>query len=193
MTLRQQIVQDHIDKTITKLGLTADQSFLVFAHSLFTDRSIHSFDPNDNVDGGQDKQIDGMTIEDNGDEMTIYITQIKNEESFSSNCIIQIRNGLQWIFEKRQSDIDTLSNIKFKDRIKDYRTVQSNLGPSNIYVKVAYITKGLISQLSDEVIQEIKTINDNYDNGTFARFTFETIGADEIVDILNSQEKRIIK
>lgn len=34
MTLRQQIVQDHIDKTITKLGLTADQSFLVFAHSL---------------------------------------------------------------------------------------------------------------------------------------------------------------
>lgn len=92
-------------------------------------------------------------------------------------------------FEKRQSDIDTLSNIKFKDRIKDYRTVQSNLGPSNIYVKVAYITKGLISQLSDEVIQEIKTINDNYDNGTFARFTFETIGADEIVDILNSQEK----
>ncbi|MBK9631707.1 MAG: AIPR family protein [Saprospiraceae bacterium] len=190
MTLRQQIVQDHIDKTITKLGLTADQSFLVFAHSLFTDRSIHSFDPNDNVDGGQDKQIDGMTIEDNGDEMTIYITQIKNEESFSSNCIIQIRNGLQWIFEKRQSDIDTLSNIKFKDRIKDYRTVQSNLGPSNIYVKVAYITKGLISQLSDEVIQEIKTINDNYDNGTFARFTFETIGADEIVDILNSQEKK---
>lgn len=190
MTLRQQIVQDHIEKTTTKLGLTADQSFLVFAHSLFTDRSIHSFDPNDNVDGGQDKQIDGITIEDDADEATIYITQIKNEESFSSNCIIQIRNGLEWIFEKRQADITTLSNIKFKDRIKDYRTVQSNLGPSNIYVKVAYISKGLTSQLSDEAKQEIKTITDNYDNGTFAGFSFETIGADEIVDILNSQEKK---
>lgn len=190
MTLRQQIVQDHIDKTASKLALNADPAFLVFAHSLFTDRSIHSFDPNDNVDGGQDKQIDAITIEDDSDEATIYITQIKNEESFSSNCIIQIRNGLHWIFEKRQADIDTLSNIKFKDRIKDYRTVQSNLGPSNIYVKVAYITKGLSSKLSDETKQEIKTIIDHYDNGTFAGFTFETIGTDEIVDILNSQEKK---
>lgn len=190
MTLRQQIIQDHIDKTTVKLGLTADLSFLVFAHSVFTDRSIHSFDQNDNVDGGQDKQIDGISIVDDSDEATIYITQIKNEESFSSNCIIQIRNGLQWIFEKRQLDIDTLANIKFKDRIADYRKIQSSLGPSNIYVKVAYITKGLSSQLSPEAKQEIKTILDNYNNGTFAGFTFETIGADEIVDILNSQEKK---
>lgn len=190
MTLRQQIVQDHIDKTATKLGLMTDNAFLVFAHSLFTDNSVHSFDQNDNVDGGQDKQIDAITIEDTSDEATIYITQIKNEESFSSNCIIQIRNGLQWIFEKRQADIDTLSNVKFKDKIKDYRTLQSSLGPSNINVKVAYITKGQNIELSAEANQEIKTIKDTYDNGTFASFDFETIGADEIVDILNSQEKK---
>lgn len=190
MTLRQQIVQDHIDKTAIKLGLTADNAFLIFAHSVFTDNSIHSFDENDNVDGGQDKQIDAITIEDTSDEATIYITQIKNEETFSSNCIIQIRNGLQWIFEKRQADIDTLTNIRFKDRIKDYRTLQSSLGPSNINVKVAYITKGQNVDLSSEAKQEIKTITDTYDNGTFASFTFETIGADEIVDILNSQEKK---
>ena len=158
MTLRQQIVQDHIDKTATKLGLMTDNAFLVFAHSLFTDNSVHSFDQNDNVDGGQDKQIDAITIEDTSDEATIYITQIKNEESFSSNCIIQIRNGLQWIFEKRQADIDTLSNVKFKDKIKDYRTLQSSLGPSNINVKVAYITKGQNIELSAEANQEIKTI-----------------------------------
>lgn len=190
MTLRQQIVQDHIDKTVAKLGSTDDQAFLVFAHSIFIDRSMHSFDQNDNVDGGQDKQIDVITIDDDTNEATIYITQIKNEESFSSNNIIQIRNGLHWIFEKRQADIDTLTNIKFKDRIADYRKVQSSLGPSNIYIKVAYITKGLTSALSDECKQEIKTIIDNYDNGTFAEFSFETIGADEIVDILNSQEKK---
>jgi len=190
MTLRQQIVQDHIDITATKLGMTTDNAFLVFAHSIFTDSSIHSFDQNDNVDGGQDKQIDAITIEDNSDEATIYITQIKNEDTFSSNCIIQIRNGLQWLFEKRQVDISTLSNIKFKDRIKDYRTLQSSIGPSNINVKVAYITKGKNIDLSAEAKQEIKTINDTYDNGTFANFTFETIGADEIVDILNSQEKK---
>jgi hypothetical protein len=190
MTLRQQIVQDHIDKTAIKLGVTPDQAFLIFSHSVFVDRSMHSFDQNDNVDGGQDKQIDVITIDDDTNEATIYITQIKNEESFSSNSLIQIRNGLQWIFEKRQTDIDTLINIKFKDRIADYRRVQSNLGPSNIYIKVAYITKGLTATLSDECKQELKTITDNYDNGTFAEFSFATIGADEIVDILNSQEKK---
>jgi hypothetical protein len=72
MTLRQQIVQDHIEKTATKLGLTADQAFLIFAHSIFIDRSLHSFDQNDNVDGGQDKLIDVITIEDDTNEATIY-------------------------------------------------------------------------------------------------------------------------
>jgi len=190
MTLRQQIVQDHIDKASSTLGLTPDQAFQVFGHSIFMDKSIHSFSQNDNVDGGQDKQIDVVTIEDNSDEATIFISQVKNEESFSSNCVIQIRNGLQWLFEKKISDVDTLANLKFKDKIKDYRKVQSALGPSNIYIKVAYITKGLTAQLADEVKQEIKTILDTYDNGTFASFSFETIGSDELVDILNSQDKK---
>lgn len=190
MTLRQQIVEAHIEKTMTKLGLPADQSFLIFAHSVFTDKSIHSFNPNDNVDGGQDKQLDAITIEDSNDEATIYITQIKNEETFSSNCIIQIRNGLQWLFEKRMTDIEELSNIKFKDKIKDYRKIQSDLGPSNIYVKVAYISNGISQGISEECKQEIKTIHDTYDNDTFADFSFEIIGADELVDILNSQEKK---
>lgn len=190
MTLRQQIIQDHIEKTAEKFNIPQDQAFLIFAHSLFTDKSSHSFDPNDNVDGGQDKQIDVITIQEGSDEATVYITQIKNRDGFSSNCIVQIRNGLEWIFEKKQVDINTLPNIKFKDRIKDYRTIQSNLGPSNIYVKVAYITKGLTSELSDEARQEMKTILDKYDNGTFASFTFETIGADELVNTINSQEKK---
>lgn len=190
MTLRQQIVQDHIEKTATSLGLTADKAFQIFAHSLFTDNSLHLFDENDNVDGGQDKQIDTITIDDSSDEATVYITQVKNEDTFSSNCIIQIRNGLEWIFEKKLSDVDTLTNLKFKDRIKDYRNLQSTLGPSNIKIKVAYITKGLKSEFSAEAIQERKTILDKYDNGIFEKFSFEIIGAEEIVDILNSQEKK---
>lgn len=190
MNLRQQIIQDHIDKTSASLGLRPDQAFQVFGHSTVMDRSLHSFNQNDNVDGGQDKQIDVITIEDNSDEATIFISQVKNEESFSSNCVIQIRNGLQWLFEKKLTDVDTLTNLKFKDKIKDYRKIQSALGPSNIYIKVAYITKGLTTELADEVKQEIKTILDTYDNGTFASFSFEPIGADELVDILNSQDKK---
>ena len=190
MNLRQQIIEDHIDKTAAKLNVSKDKAFQIFGHSIFTDKSIHSFNPNDDVDGGQDKQIDSITIEENTDEAIVYITQVKNEDSFSSNRIIHIRNGLQWLFEKTSNDVNTLTNTKFKDKIKDYRLTQSGLGPSNINIKVAYITNGLSSELSDECIQEIKTITDNYDNDTFASFTFEIIGSSELVDILNSQEKK---
>jgi hypothetical protein len=190
MNLRQQIIQNHIEQTATKLNVPNDKAFLIFGHSVYSDKSIHSFNPNDNVDGGQDKQIDVITIEENGDEAIIYITQIKGEDTFSSNCIIQIRNGLNWIFEKKISDVESLTNIKFKDRIKDYRAIQSSIGPSNIHIKIAYITTGMTSELSGEAFQEIKTITDTYDNGTFASFIFEPIGVDEIVNILNSQEKK---
>lgn len=190
MTIRQQILQDHIEKTAIKLGISQDYAFLIFGHSLFTDKSIHSFDPNDNVDGGMDKQIDAITIQDEGDEAIIYITQIKNEDTFSSNRIIHIGNGLKWIFSKPKADVDTLINIKFKDRINDYRTIWGSYGTSNIHIKVAYITKALTSAISDECKQEIKSIKDTYSDGTFASFSFETIGADELLDIISSQEKK---
>ncbi|WP_158990422.1 AIPR family protein [Mucilaginibacter sp. L196] len=190
MNLRQQIIVDHIEKTASKLNTSNDKGFQIFGHSIFTDNSIHSFNPNDDVDGGQDKQIDSITIEESSDEATIYITQVKNEDSFSSNRIIHIRNGLQWLFEKPINDVNTITNIKFKDKIKDYRATQSNLGPSNINIKVAYITNGLSSELSDECIQEIKTITDTYDNETFSSFTFDIIGSAELVDIINAQEKK---
>lgn len=190
MNLRQQIIDDHIEKTAKKLSISKDKAFQIFGHSIFTDESIHSFNPNDDVDGGQDKQIDSISIEDTSDEATVFITQVKNEDSFSSNKIIHIANGLKWLFEKSSSDLNSLSNIKFKDKIKEYRSVQSSIGPSNINVKVAYITNGLTGDLSAECLQEIKTIKDTYDNGTFASFTFEAIGADELIEILNSQEKK---
>jgi hypothetical protein len=184
MNLRQQIIEDHIEKTADKLKISKDKAFQIFGHSIFTDNSIHSFNPNDDVDGGQDKQIDCITIEENSDEAVVYITQVKNEDSFSSNRIIHIGNGLKWIFEKSSSDIQTIPNTKFKDQIKNYRITQSNLGPSNIHIKVAYITNGLTSDLSDECRQEIKSIMDRFDNETFASFSFETIGSSELVDTI---------
>ena len=84
MNVRQQIVESNIEATKTHLGLTDNSdAFLVFGHSIFTDKSIHSFDENDNVDGGQDKQIDAITIEEKGGEGIIYISQVKNTDSFS--------------------------------------------------------------------------------------------------------------
>ncbi len=191
MKLHQQIVQDRVEEITQFLRiLDNDEAFLRFAHSLITGQSIHVFDPNDLVDGGQDKQIDVITIEEDSEQATVYMLQAKNTTSFSSNALIQMRNGLNWIFNKPRVDIKTLSNISFRDKIFEYRSLQSGIGPSNIQIVVAFATNGLSSTISDEFQQELKTIKDEYDNNTFADFRLEVCGAAELVALLNAQERQ---
>ena len=182
MDIREQIVEDQIEKLNENLDLKdVNKAFQIFGHSLFIDSSVYSYDQNNDVDGGQDKQIDNITIEQKDGEGIIFITQTKNEDSFSSNSLIQIRNGLNWIFNKKRADIDTLTNVKFRDKIKDCKDLIALVGPSNIEVRVGYLTNGLSTNISDECIQELDTIKEKFDNDTFSKFTFEMIGAIEIV------------
>jgi hypothetical protein len=189
MNLRQQIIQERIEKTAKDLKLSEDMAFLRFAHSLIVGKSMHSFDNSDLIEGSEEKQIDCITIDEEVNEATVYILQFKNADSFSSNTLILMRNGLEWIFNKPQSDIDTLSNSNFRDRISEYRSIQTQMVPSNIKIIVAYVTKGLSSSLSKECDQEIKTINDQYDNNTFAEFQLQIWGAEELVGRMNVIEK----
>lgn len=191
MDIRQQIVEDQVEKLNENLGLNdVNKAFQVFCHSLFTDSSVHLYEINDDVDGGQDKQIDNITIEQKDGEGIIYITQSKNEDSFSSNSLIQIRNGLNWIFNKKSALVETLTNVNFKDKIKECKDLIALIGPSNIEVKVGYITNGLSTNISEECQQEVISINEQFNNDTFSQFSFEMIGAIEIVDRLNAQEKK---
>lgn len=190
MNLRQQLISDRVDVIAKSLGLSSDQAFLRLAHSTITGQSIHAFDKADLVDGGQDKQIDTITIIQDDDEALVYIISAKNTGSFSSNAIIQMRNGLDWTFNKPKIDISALSNKMFRDRINDLRSVLSGLGYSNVSIAVAFVTLGLTTEISAEFKQEQKHILDKYDNGTFARFSFDPWGADELVTRLNALEKR---
>jgi hypothetical protein len=190
-TLRQQIVQDRTDDTAKILGFTdKDMAFLRLAHSIITGTSIHAFDDADLVDGGQDKQVDMMTIEQGDDEASIYIIQGKNTHSFSSNALIQLRNGLHWVFNKSKADLVTLGNKKFQDKIFEYRSTVSGLGPANIRVVVAFVTNGVTAKLSDEFMQEAKTIREEYDNDTFESFELLIYGCDELVRQINTAEKK---
>lgn len=190
MNLRQQLIADRVELIAQTLHLPTDQAFLRLAHSIITGQSIHAFDKADLVDGGQDKQVDTITIVQDDEEALVYILSGKNTESFSSNAIIQMRNGLDWIFNKSKSDVAGLSNAKFKDRINDLRSVLSGLGYSNVNIVTAFVTNGLASEISAEFKQEEKHILDKYDNGTFAKFRFEPWGADELINRLNALEKK---
>lgn len=193
MTLRQQLIQERTEAIGASLSLPPDQAFLRLAHSVITGQSIHAFEVPDLVDGGQDKQIDTITIVEGDEEAEIFIISAKNTTSFSSNAIIQMRNGLDWTFNKPKADVQTLSNVKLRDRINDLRSVLSGIGYSNVNISVVSACDGLTSEISDEFKQEAKHILDSYDNGTFASFSFRPWGADELIERINTLEKRTRK
>jgi hypothetical protein len=173
MTLRQQIIRDRVEQVEDSLGLTNDEAFLRLSHSLITGVSLYGFDEGDLTEGGQDKQIDTITIDEETNQATVYIIQAKNTYGFSSNALIQMRNGLNWLFNRQRSEVRTLSNIPFKDKIIEYRSIQTSLGPSNIRVIVRFVTCAHTSTLSDEFKQELRAILNEFDNNTFEEFSCE--------------------
>ena len=190
MTLRQQLVADRITNLVASIGIPQDQAFERFVHSLVTGQSVHSLDPADWVDGSQDKQIDLISIEEEDDEAEVFIISAKFTEGFSSNAIILMRNGLGWMLNRPRTEVAAISNEAFRDKILEVRSVLSGIGPSNVRVRCYFATNGLASALSAEYQQEVSGILAEYDNGTFAEFTFETLGADELVGLINRTERR---
>ena len=190
MTLRQQIVQDRVEQVRQALGIDDDQAFLRLVHQLTTGASIFAFDEGDLTEGSQDKQIDLITIDEESNNATVYIIQTKNTDGFSSNALIQMKNGLNWLFNRPRAEVRTLSNVAFRDKIMEYRSLQTSLGPSNIRIVVRFATCGHTSDLSDEFEQELRSIINEYDNNTFELFSCGPLGADELVHLINIQEKR---
>ena len=146
-------------------------------------------DPTDWVDGTQDKQIDLISIEEQEHEADLYIISAKFTDGFSSNAIILMRNGLDWIFARDRQEIATIGNVPFRDKIAEVRSLLSSTGPSNITVKCYFITNGISTALSQEYQQEARKIVTEYNNDTFAGFSFETLGADELVALINRSER----
>ena len=190
MTLRQQLIHDRVERLADSLKIPNDQAFERLAHSVITGQSVHSLAPADWVDGGQDKQIDLISLEEGEDEADLYIISAKFSPSFSSNAIILMSNGLNWLFKRPKAELSTLTNDTFRDKILDVRSQMHGIGWANVAVRCFFVTSGLTELLSDECKQEISRISSEYDNGTFAGFTFEAIGADELVDLLNRIERR---
>lgn len=190
MKLEQQIIESEITKIEKKLNTTKDLAFLRFTHSLITGIQLHEFDKNDIVDGGQDKQIDTITIEEEDDGAIVYILQSKFVNSFSSNSLIQMGNGLDWIFNKSKKELNKLPNIPLVDKINEYRSVQSNIGTSNLTIKVFFITNGENNSISDEFKHELEALRNKYSNGIFNEFVIEAIGCESLVWLLKKYEEK---
>ena len=169
----------------------SDEAFLWLVISLLLDISPDQIEPEDIVDGGQDKQIDFIHIDDNQDKgyAEILLVQAKNTDGFSSNAVIKIENGIDWIFERPIDDVKKLKNKSFRDKIEEIRQLRISYGASNLSIKVYHITNGNKSTLSDEYIEQSKKLLDKYSNLGFDTFIFDQLGAHELVELINESEK----
>lgn len=192
MSLRLSLVNDRLDELIQTSGDDADTAFLRFTFGTINHCDYEDLQPEDIVDGGQDKQIDVLSIEEDTGTGTaeILILQTKNSESFSSNMLALMGNGLSWIFEKPRADYQALTNVPFVRKIDEVREFRNRSGPSNMAVRVCFVTKGDAQSLSHEFEQELREIRLKYSSGGFQSFKLDVLGASELVDLLELKERK---
>ncbi|MEO9964490.1 MAG: AIPR family protein [Reichenbachiella sp.] len=183
---------DEIIDDISPEFQDSDNAFQALATSLILDIDINGIDPADIiVDGSQDKQIDIIRINENSEEgyAVVDIIQAKNSTGFSSNVIIQIRNGLDWIFERPKEEYRKIDNEDFVTKIDEIRELRMTHGPSNIEVNAFFTTKGDSTVLSEEYLQERKVLIDKYSSAGFSNFSYKEIGASELVGFIEERER----
>ena len=189
-SLKEQLLRDRIEAIQQSNGLPADEAFERLVYSLITGESVHTPNLTDWVDGGQDKQIDIVNIQENEADADVHIIQAKGSNSFSSNSLILMANGLDWIFKKSRSELKTLSNSDFRDKITELRSVMAGVGYGNVRVHCYYACFGEETKISDEFEQEKEAIMKTYNNGAFETFSFTPLGVVELVELLSSSERK---
>jgi hypothetical protein len=190
LKIRQTWIEEHIEEIESNFK-SKDEAFLFLAASLIFDLDIESIDPEDIIEGSGDKQLDIIKITDNTEqsEAEIDIIQVKNNTGFSSNTVIQISNGLKWLFEKKKADYLKLKNAELIEKIKEIRELRKTYGASNLSVNVFYVTKGDVMQLSSEYIEERQTLKDVFSNLGFSKFEYKEIGAIELLEFIEVRER----
>ena len=185
--IRQNWIEEEAERCGKELGESPDTGFLYLVSSLLLDCAPADIEAEDIVDGGQDKQIDVIHIEDDREKghADITIVQAKKADGFSSNIAIQIRNGLDWVFERPKAELKGLKNSVFQAKIEEVRALRANYGASSLAVRVYHVTNGDKSSLSAEYLEEAKVLKDKYGSLGFGTFIFDQLGAHELIEVLN--------
>ena len=91
------------------------------------------------------------------------------------------------------AEYQTLMNQAFVAKIDEIRQLVHDYSWSGLAISVYFITIGdsriLTPESSSEYLQERKTLLDTFKGMPFASFSFHTIGAIELVDLLNNTER----
>lgn len=191
MGLKQQVINNYIEDISEKQKVDKDLAFLMYGHSLVMGTGPASFDMEDCVDGGQDKQIDAITIEEKEGRANVYITQATTTDGFGSTKLVQMGSGLRWILEASRSELKRLPNELLRDKIIQFRALQSELGPSNISIHVNFIANSDSSRISDEFMHEKERLDNEYGGDIYESFAINAVGIDELTNLAKFRDRRI--
>ena len=128
MTVRQQIFEDCVEQLVAPLVVDPYTTFLRLTHAFVTGWSVHAFSDTVLVDGGQDKQIDIVSIDDaEGEFADFYILHAKNTSKFSSNTLIGPCNRLHWLFKASRHASKILRNTALPTGFSNVRLFSLSL------------------------------------------------------------------
>ena len=166
-----------------------DKSFLYYVYSIYNGLEYDDINPVDIVDGSQDKQIDAIytDVDENNEKALIRIFQMKKTGGFSSDIVIKMKNGLEWIFERPLEELEQNKNVNFVSKAKEISEIMGKIPVGDIDLEIYFITLGNINDIQedDEYYQELKLLKSRYSTLEFNNFDFFTIIATKIYNQIN--------
>lgn len=181
---QKRMVEDRLNNIVSDLNISQSEAFMRLAYALLFDTQYDSPDyATDVVDGGGDKQIDIIRIEETQDQAVIHLVQVKNSETYSGTVVVQMRDGLSWIFERPEDQYIQLANKDFVSKIREIREIAGRIGSRNLTVNVHYVAKGDTTRCSPDFKQEIQNTTNEYgDSNEFNGFIVKVWGVKELID-----------
>jgi predicted CopG family antitoxin len=183
--VKKNFINIKIEKLAKFLSINKDRAFTYLSLGLLMDLDENNIDDDIVIDGEGDKQIDAILITEIGGEKKVCLIQTKREPGFSSNTVIQMGNGLNWIFGANSREVSKLKNVKLKNKIGEV----CDMWDANISVNVYYCTLGDETKVPKEAREQADAITNTYGKLFNNRFSFSFVGARGLYDSMQRREK----
>jgi len=192
--LYRSTVEDRVTAIAEKRANDTHDAFLRLVFYLVTGQAYDDLEEDDIVDGLGEYQIDVLHLDTTRREDLATVTLIQGtfSDSLSSTKLIKMHAGLDYLLNQLRSIFQRLTNVRLRDKIQEFRTLRSEVLPSNVRLQVYYACLGDASKISGEFREQIERIRNDY-RDTVGEFIFQPLGPAEIFDLLNRRERHRTK
>ncbi|CAA6803212.1 MAG: Unknown protein [uncultured Sulfurovum sp.] len=162
MMNKELFINSYLDRIQEKFTLTKDFAFEIFSITALLDLSFDEVYQNVstivNANGEYDAGIDGIYIDEDDNECTMHVFQIKNSKGFGDNVLSKFVNDYRNIFVYGNS-----TNIRLNAKVTSFLERYTNIVSSGkiIDVKLYFIFSGEKEKNDQSIIQRHEEENDD--------------------------------